>query len=219
MSGCAHGPILKKTDGGQTLLAHACEPGSPTKSVKGSVWLKVKSKDASGQFPAWVDAKSPDQLRLEVTNPLGGTEAVITVSQNSYEIQNGKKHTQVEKGYGSWGGIPLEWATDLFLGKIPCPSKESLSDATYAVSPEGSLTVAIAGSLQGAEQRYEYRFRSWGGAPWPEALTWERRGSLAMKVEFKFDDPDETTHSPKKWEAKSIQGEVKARWRERDVSR
>src|SRR4051812_22174941 len=89
-TGCAHAPVTRGMDP-KVLLADACRPGSEIKSIKGTVWLKAASKDASGQFPAYVLAKDPDSLRLEVTNLVGGTEAVITVDGQKYRIESHNK--------------------------------------------------------------------------------------------------------------------------------
>jgi hypothetical protein len=50
---------------------------------------------------------------------------------------------------------------------------------------------------------------------WPESLHWEATG--VPKVDLKFDDPEEGTNSPKKWEAHSSEGFLKVRWRQRKI--
>lgn len=201
----------------KALLSQACAPGKGTTGVTGSVWLKAASKEAKGQFPAAVNAQSPATLRLEITNLVGGTEAVITVEGQRYAIQVPGKNQRSEQGQGSWGGIPLRWSTELFLGRVPCPNPGELEGADVAVDEDGVLTVETRSSLQGQGEKFVYRFRSWNGGRWPVSLHWEKKGPLATSVEFKFDDPEDRTASPRKWEAKSSQGEVKVRWRDRDV--
>ena len=219
--GCAHAP-LEKAEDPQKLIVQACAPGSLVKSVKGSAWMKLQSKEVSGQFPANVISQGPEDLRLEVTNLLGGTEAVITVQGRHYEVNvpSKKKGTkaQKEEGSGSWGGIPLQWATDLFLGRIPCPAATVLSGSKISVGDSGDLTVETPASLEHEVEKYVYHFRKWEGTPWPESLHWERQGAFANAVDFKFDDPEDKTRSPKKWEAKSSRGEVKVRWKDRDIA-
>jgi hypothetical protein len=176
--------------------------------------MKAESKDAKGTFPANVTAKAPDSLTLEVVNLIGGTQAIITVEGGKYTIlvpdKNGKNRKK--EGQGSWGGIPLHWASDLFLGKIPCPPADALASAKLSLSPEHDLIVELP------EERFVYSFRSWGGKAWPERLHWERKDTSVAAVDFKFDDPEDKTHSPRKWEAKSVQGEVKVRWRDREAT-
>lgn len=218
-SACAHVPT-KQVQNPDVLLESACRPGKSIQKVSGSVWLKAKSTEAKGQFPAWVKASEPDTLSLEVTNLVGGTEAVITVKNGRYKITapaKSKGKVREETGYGSWGGIPLNWSTELFLGRIPCPSKNEIQDATTEVR-DGKLIVETQPSLKGAGERFVYEFMSWGGSPWPKALHWERKGPGSVSVDFEFEKPEESTRSPTRWEAKSSQGEVKVRWKDRDVS-
>lgn len=221
-AGCAHAPVKKYP--AETLLQAACNPGTDTRSVQGSVWLKAKSKEASGQFPAMVVAETPATLKLEVTNLVGGPEALIEINGNHYSIKEtgrkarDKEQPRSEEGYGSWAGIPLQWATELFLGRIPCP-RDRASIITMGVNKDGDLTVSTRPSLAGDSELFEYHYRQWNDQPWPEALHWERKGAFATSVDFTFDDPEKGTGSPRKWQAKSPRGEVKVRWRDRKASR
>ncbi len=219
-AGCAHRPVTKDADP-QSLFQDACGPGRQIESIAGSVWLKAQSKEASGQFPAAIDVRAPAHLRMEVTNLIGGTEAVITVKNDRYEVKSPKKSVREEKGEHSWGGIPLRWATELFLGRVPCPpSTAKGGEWAYQIDDQGRLEATLAkASVRGERERFLYSFRSWEGRPWAEALVWEKTGGgEPINVEFRFDDPEEKTRSPRKWEAKSPLGEVKVRWRDRAVS-
>jgi hypothetical protein len=220
MSGCAHAPVSAEIDP-RTLLGQACQAGANVTAVKGSVWLKAKSKEASGQFPANVDAPAADRLKLEVTNLMGGTEAILTVEGRHYKIQVPNKKGRDEHGESSWGGIPLQWANALFLGKIPCPDSVLAKDAVLSKGGEGELIVETPKTLDRLPEKFVYRFRSFEGMPWAESLRWERKGiagSAPVTVEFKFEDPEAKTRSPQKWEAKGAQGEVKVRWKDRQAS-
>jgi hypothetical protein len=216
LSSCAHGPSTRELSDPKLLIVEACEPGSLSQEVKGSIWMKAQSKDASGQFPANVTARAPDNLTLEVVNLVGGTQALITVEGKKYSISVPDKSGKPRKreGQGSWGGIPLKWASDLFLGRIPCPTKTALLGARLSVNPEQQLVVDVVGD----SEKFVYTFRTWGGKAWPERLHWEKTGKLEAMVDFKFDDPEDRTHSPRKWEAKSAHGEVKVRWRDREAT-
>lgn len=217
-TGCAHTQKDGTSDdAARELLSEACEPGSQVKSAKGSVWLSARSQEAKGRFPAYVAAEGLDQLELQVTNLLGGTEAMITVKNGRYRISSPSKKVREEEGFGAWGGIPLNWATELFLGRIPCPSTDEMKTARVATNGEGALVVETQPSLKGEGERFVYTFRKWAGTPWPETLRWERKGPLGVAVDFKFDDPEDRTRSPRKWEARSSLGEVKVRWKERDI--
>jgi hypothetical protein len=199
----------------KTLLDAACSPGTSVASMRGSVWLKAKSSEASGQFPAGVEATDPGKLLLEITNLVGGTEARIRVDDRHYRIEVPGKPRQDREGWGAWGGIPLEWATELFIGRVPCPPASDRAEARLSMSGE-DLVVETPHSLEREAEKFVFGFRKWGGQPWPERLRWERAGAMPLVVEFKFDDPDDATHSPRRWEAKSAQGEVKVRWKDRE---
>ena len=195
------------------LLHQTCETGQGAKQVEGTVWLKTQSKDVHGQFNASVLATAPDELKLEVTNFLGGTVALISVREERYEITKGPSEPVSASGYDSWGGIPLRWATDLFLGKIPCPT---ISDHLVLMKEESNqLTIEDLGDPLGA-QKFNFKYRkSDDGLPWPESLRWERSSEPKGAIEFKFDKPEQGTFSPLQWEAKSSEGAIKVRWRDR----
>ncbi len=219
-SGCASTPSAKRSDPAY-LFEQACTPGRSNIKVTGSVWMMAKSKDASGQFPASVQAEEPGKLRLEVTNLIGGTEALILIEKNRYDVQlpakgKGKKSgSRNQSGVGSWGGIPLRWATELFLGRIPCPSAPA--SALRMTAPEADRLVITEVIDGGTQEIFEYRLRDYAGGLWPAEAAWERTGVQAAKVTFKFEEPGERDRSPKRWEAASDQGEVKVRWKERDA--
>ena len=215
IAGCAHAPAKIHESNPEVLMAKACGAGRDIQRAQGSVSLKAHSAEASGQFPAAVDASVPSNLKLEVTTLLGGTEAVIRVAGDHYSVKSSHKNRNRE-GNGSWGGIPLHWSSDLFLGRFPCPTGVK---ATTSVDAEGDLVIATESSLGADAEKFVYHYRDWNGGPWPESLHWERAGAFASSVDFKFDDPEEGTGSPLKWEAKSSQGEVKVKWRDRNVSR
>ncbi|MBY0471010.1 hypothetical protein K2X30_07550 [bacterium] len=217
LNSCASIPKEKRTDS-KYLFQQACKPGRvtpPIKEAKGSVWMKAKSTEASGQFPAHVFAKAPGKLNLEITNLIGGTEAIIEVDGKAYSITRGDSKKIEERGYGSWGGIPLTWATDLFLGKIPCPTQPASKLRLKAKTDELEVE-----ALEGKKvvERFVYQFKPIEGELWPQKLHWERKGQEEVAVDFEFDSPEETTLSPLRWEAKSTRGEVKMKWRQRDLS-
>lgn len=219
-SGCAHKAVTvgaETPEQLQALLKMACKPSEKVTRVSGSVWLKAKSKEASGQFPATVFAESEkSRLKMEVTNLVGGVEAAIEITGDEYLIQ-GPKLKAPMKGKQSWGGIPLEWAHALFMGKVPCAHRSEWVILKLESPSDGQLTVRrpVSG-LKNHEEIFEYRFKKWGEEYWPEHLIWSRTGEgKETRVEFKFDDPEEGTGAPKRWEAKSAMGEVKVRWKDR----
>jgi hypothetical protein len=217
LASCAHAPVEFKGEP-REALAQVCSPGAQLKSARGSVFLKAKSKEASGQFPAEVDAPGPDRLKIEITNLVGGTEAIISVEGTHYTINVPKQKNRSEKGERSWGGIPLQWSNALFLGRIPCPPTASLSGTGVTVNKEGDVVAETTRTLEAPAEKFVYHTRQVADLLWPETLHWEKldsAGGVAVAVDFKFDEPEAGSRSPRKWEAKSSQGEVKVRWRER----
>ncbi len=188
------------------LLGEVCKTGSQTKKVKGTAWLKIKSRDKSGQFPASVSVKSPDWLQLEVTNLLGAREGLITLEKNELKIES--LHSTQDKPK-NWSGIPLEWAIPLFLGQYPCPKYSQNSELKLTLAENGELSVLWK------KQKFLYRFKNLYNDPWVESMDWE--GDLET-TQFFFDRPDEHTGAPKKWEIRSPQGEVKFRWKDREAN-
>lgn len=222
VQGCGRAPIRKESDP-KILLDQVCAIGRKTepgvKGVKGSIWMKASSRDASGQFPAQVTAQIPDRLDMEVTNLFGGREAVIRVTGKQYSIEVPGKKNENRQGTHSWAGIPLQWATDLFLGRVPCPASGSLQDAALRINEREELVVQTKAAVDQDAQQFVYRFKNVSGRQWPEALHWERLSAAPLKVDFKFEEPEDGTRSPTKWEAKSVEGEVKVRWKERELLR
>src|SRR5687768_265187 len=78
--------VVREDQDPAVLLRSACSVGEGVTQAVGAVWLRAKSKEASGQFPANVKATSTT-LDLEVTNLIGGTEAWISVRGRKYEIR------------------------------------------------------------------------------------------------------------------------------------
>lgn len=216
--GCASAPRFQEEISSDKLFAAACKLGSNLQSAKGTAWLKVSSKDFSGQYSTTVQVPDRNHLKLTIDNILGGTEATILVDHQHYSIHRGEgkgDQTQTGQGNESWGGIPLVWATSLFLGHVPCPSSELPYDLHQ---PEkGRLEVFVKNGSGNVVEQFIYSFRKIAEGPWPESLHWERLGKKSVIVDFKFDQPELRTLSPKKWEAHSVDGLVKVIWRDRSV--
>lgn len=196
------------------LLAQACMPGTQSNGVSGVAWLKAKSSKASGQFPANIQATAPDRLRLEVETPFGGTYAVLTIKGGAYKVVVPGKPEQSREGKTSWGGIPLKWATDLFLGRIPCPDAASRATAHLSITNDDELVVEVPAKDSNPEEKFVFMFDEKSGKFSPKSLHWEKDDA---EVDFQFSDPDPKTLSPLKWQAKSAQGEVKIRWKDREI--
>ncbi len=221
LAGCGHGMVKTEEMDPRALFTEICETGSQVQSAKGAVWLEAKSKETSGRVSGVVDASSSDQMKMEITNPLGGTEAVISITGHHYSIRVPNRKERSEDGDHSWAGIPLRWANALFLGRFPCPEGEAMKTAASQMTPEGELAVRVPARSKDPEELYRYRFRPFEGRPWVESLHWEKvTGSKAkpVYVDFRFDDPESKTRSPRRWEAKGVQGEVKVKWSDRQTT-
>jgi hypothetical protein len=222
LAGCATTPPKAEAPSRspEEMLRAVCSVGESVKGARGFVMVSAKSPDASGRFPATVDAKAePATLRLEVTNLAGGTEALISIDRDRYEIRVPGRKRRTERGYGQWGGIPLRWANALFLGRVPCPAPTATDELRLGTDAQGRLVVDQPPALGRDAERFTYSFAERDGRLWPEHLSWERRGVFAREVEFRFHEPEPGTASPRRWEAKSREGEVKVRWSERRTDR
>jgi hypothetical protein len=234
LSACAQQRVRPQEHNPEGLARFACSPGSRLSEVQGSLWLKVQSSEASGQFPAQVNVsmasvskgsasplgsnqgQASKRFHMEVNNLFGGVEATITLEQGRVWVKGKDQNAKPElRAHGTWSGIPLEWASDLVLGKIPCPEKGELKNLKFSLLEDGSLRIERPARLGYDAEVFLFKFRYWNGQPWPEELQWKRGGPFAQAVDFKFADPEAETGSPLRWEAKSALGQMKLKWRER----
>lgn len=217
---CAHRPVLNNKDP-RLALHEICQIGNNIDEVRGSAWLKIKSPNKSGQFPANIFVKSPNQLQLEVTNLLGGREAFIKYEKNKVKIERPNQETTQEKLDQSelWNGLPLQWAITLFLGRFPCPSEKE-EKLIIEITDKDELKIQQQNTHE--TETFLYQLKKWQDKPWVKALIWEKKNSTknenALQITFSFDRPEETTLSPKKWEIVSSHGEIKFRWKDRQIT-
>ena len=204
--GCAH---LRSGENivPKKALSDICRPDLHFKEVKGSVWMKVRSKEDSGQFPADLVWNSKTGLIVEVTNLIGGPIAQIKSRDESYEIKRYDRPEEKFVGEQTWGGISISLAKNLFIGNIPCPQISDTTDAVIRLDSDGWLWV-----IKGAE-RYGYRLKNWAGRSWPEEMIFRKEGSEEVRIHF--DQPEDKTGTPLRWEATAGSSELKVRWKER----
>jgi hypothetical protein len=208
----------------EELLDQVCFIGKDVQEVKGVVLMKIKSREASGQLSGDVHAKAPSSVELEILQPMGGVWATIQVQGTDYTISVAGKPEQTRKGRYVWAGIPLRFATELFLGRIPCAlgAAQGGRAAHVAINLDNELVVDVQG--EHGPEKFIYRFREDPSAArlvfWPESLRWvSAPGSRSeVSVDFKFDEPEKNTRSPLRWEAHSVGGEIKIHWRSREHS-
>ncbi len=212
LTACVSGPRLQTVVPLEELFLRACLPGKNISSVQGAAWLKVKTEEISGQFFSHLVASVPTQLRLEVTNFLGGTEAILSIQENQYTILRGSDR-QDWQGVNSWAGVPLRWINELFLGRIPCP----LSRTSYRLS-RGLKGELVVDTNEKEAEKFIYSFKESRENPWPNALHWEKKADMPFVLDFSFDDPEAETLSPTKWEVRSHKAWMKVRWKNRKIS-
>jgi hypothetical protein len=211
---CATARKANERDPGE-LLEEVCSIGAQNQTVQGSLWLKADSAEAKGQFPADVKMDGPGNLRMEVTNMLGGTEAVIEVQGDRYSVKSPRQGASEQKGKGTWGGIPLSWASALVLGRMPCPTELQKKGAKIEALDAETLQVSVSAGLGRDAETFRYKLRSWAGKLWPFQVEWEKLGPFGNAVSFEFEDPEDGTRVPRRWSAKSKAGSVKVRWKSR----
>lgn len=171
--------------------------------------MRVKSQEASGQFPALISIKKDSNLVIDVTNLIGGRVAHATVSKKEFEVQSSDGSFKDFKGADSWGGIPVIFARDLFLGVLPCPNLQEAKVVSYE---DGVLKVE---STFG--DGFTYYLGSYERQPITTKLEWAQKGRGHI-IEFTFKDPDSKTKAPGRFEAKSKIGEISVRWKDRSFS-
>jgi hypothetical protein len=166
--------------------------------------MKAKSKEASGQFPAIVQASPEKGVRIEVTQLMGARAALIEIRGNDFKVETPQE--RVSKKTGSWGGIPLEWASVLFMNRIPCPD---LARVSWSWSEAGEL---IGRSRDGAET-WKMTIVQRMGRSFVAKVILEKAGQPPF--ELVREDPDPQDGWARRWEVRSGAGEIKVRWRDR----
>ncbi len=187
------------------MLTQVCNQARVIHSATGTSWFKVKSKDLNGQFPANVEVVAQHDLKVEITDLVGGPVAMVTMDAQGKRLELRKSGEGVKVFNHEWNGIPLWWIHSLMLGSFPCPKAAKVPtrwvDDSTLETQEGSWT-------------YRYTLIQNSGKYWPTALEATRPGG--QSVVFKFESPDSQFGIPMKWEAISSIGEVKIRWRDRE---
>jgi len=174
--------------------------------------MKAQSKEVSGQFPAVVLAKANPhsglELRLEITELLGSRVALIEIRGDEFKVQSSGGESK-KRNVNSWGGIPLEWASQMFLDRVPCPNVQEFSSLTWVWKGDDE----VHGKSKDGETIWIYQFREWNQKPWITQVSWQKSPNVSLKV--RREDPDLNEGWAKRWEALSESGQVKVRWKDR----
>ena len=212
LQACSHALPKFGTDDPVAAVRTACGTDGFSKEVTGSVWIKAKSREASGQFPAEVRAiaapSKPLELQLEIKQLLGARAALIEIRGHDFKVETPKDGAVTRKA-SSWGGIPLEWASQLFLDRFPCPSVSEMGTLRWRWLDSGELE----GRSSSGQTVWRFKFRSWNESPWVESVFWQK--SEGKTLDVKRGDPDPQEGWAQRWEASSPSGHVKVRWKNR----
>lgn len=176
--------------------------------AKGALWVKIRSGKEELQFPATVKVEK-NELNLEVTNLIGGREATIHIQGESFEIRSDTRPSMNQKGKGSWNQIPVSWALKGFLGQPPCFADGSPKFYS-AGSKEGQIVFSLAGD------RWVYDLETSAGKERITRLVRESAGA-GQNLEIVFERPDPATGAPWAFRAVSLDGELKVRWKDREL--
>lgn len=218
LTSCAQAPF--KTD--RTVLERwdeVCAIGRGIDTVSGNAWMRVQSPELKGQFPASIVARRDGDLDLEATNLVGGVEARVRIRDRILQVQEKNDAEFRVRAMDSWAGLPIRWASELFVGRIPCPLPTESGNRAEGDSarPEVFRVTDAEGG------RFEYTMTKEDGVLWVKKLVWvHRSGQPALEVEFSSMEAE--THSPLRWTlvSKRVDGstsaELKVRWRERKLS-
>lgn len=214
LTGCATAP--RTTRDPALLERQICGVGDGHREVKGSIWAKIDSAKVSGQFPASVLATGTDRFEMEITNLLGAPEATVKRKGEKLTVKAPGKQLNKASVDPIVRGISLDWMQKLLMGQIPCPPA-----ARSKISLTGEDGLLLVYSAPGIHERYQVRYRSWGGKAWAEHMEIERNleGAPVSRFVFDFQDPEEPSGSPKNWAVAFDQGALKVRWKDREVAR
>lgn len=224
-SGCSTAPKRGEYSD-RELMAAACPP-LPAKTVTGSIWTKIESKEMSGQFPATVLADYPKRLAVEVTNLIGSPQAWLTIENGKTDLrftaENEKEYGKPPRAREMLGGLPLELAPRLFVGAVPCPTDDKNQDIRVKQTEKGALEVIALNLRSRTTTRYVYAFTKVAGRPWVSEITYEklaRRGEQGANLNLITiirEEPSGSDGAPKRWSASSDRGEIRVRWKDRTV--
>jgi hypothetical protein len=217
-SACATAPVHRTDEQLRQAFSEVCAIGRDHQEVTGTVWMKVETPQEKGQFPAQLRAQNPDGLDLEITNLVGGVEGTLKIHDGHFEVRRAGQKKVQQKGSGNWEGIPLHWAVDLFLGRIPCPVMNGSGRAErieLSQTDHGDLVATAIYGAGRAKEEFVYVLKNWGGKSWPTHLSWNKKSA---SIDVEFDQPADLDASPLKWMAVSKSSEVSIRWKERKVS-
>ena len=237
VQGCAHTPDSAMEADPVALLNEVCGNGRAGYSTSsGYIGIVVRSKKVSGTFSGAVKV-DPQKMDLEVTNPLGGTEAAIHAEDRVVTVLVPGKEKKIYPDAYSWNGVPIHFAPEMFLGRFPCPavfgkSREAIGFADqgrekiqsrygikFRQAEPGELAIEAPDPSGKNQEVYRYQFDVQDGKYLAIAMAWEVQNSPKGLVRFELLEKDPETHESKGWKVVSNEGEVKLLWKSRRSER
>lgn len=202
---------LEGPDAARAMVERFCSARSDVKTSVGNLWIQARTPDASGQFPASVKATRSGDVELEIVDLIGSKIATLIVRGESFELKHVQNSARSFSGSGEWNAIPVRWLNQVFLGRTPCPDASEIRKGEFRLIESG----VVEGKF-GKHDRVIYRYDQSGAVQWVTEAEWWLHG---QRVQFTFDDIEFGSGAPMKWSVKSSLGEIKARWKQRDLTR
>lgn len=180
-------------------LKNVCARVQNTQRVTGEVWLKIKSTELNGQFPATFKSDRGQGTEIEITNLIGGVEARLKVHNGKLFVQEKGKRDYVLKADQTWAGLPVVWIHSLLLGDIPCPNFNSDTVIVDVIDVQGSL---LGAHYQG-DEFLEFQLSGEASGDQVQSVS-DRKRNLSIEFGQKF------------WTIGTKEAVVKLIWRKRN---
>lgn len=180
------------------------------KEISGSIWVKIESKNGSGQFPANVLINEQSVI-IEITDLLGGTQGVLSIENGKYSYEGrGGETSFVRQTLRSQllAGLKASEFKALFFNKLPC-SAEKVS--SISIVSDDDSEVQFIGKNNHVDR---FMIKKWGDRFLPEKFT---KLGMNEKIVFNFSNFEDPHGLPKNVKVESNVGVIQLRWRDRKV--
>jgi len=198
--GCSHAPRLKDHSEAQHYVMKFCSPRSASQQLSGSIWIKIKNKIRTGQFPASVRFNSDQSAQIEIQNLIGAKVASIDFSETRFILESNVHNLESVNGGASYLGISNRWILALLGGEVPCPINPGSSEI-FEVEP-GQI------AIRDSNFSFRYFFNKTADFVTIQKILIESLSGKKFNVKLAL---------PNSWEIESSEGSVAVRWRDRKV--
>lgn len=204
LSGCSTAPVKRIQGDPKLYYSRLCPfPRAQNLSVSGDLAIQIQTSRLQGRFSATARADAND-LDLEITHLFGGRLAYLGLRGPRYSIDVPMRKEKREGQGGSWAGIPMDWAKDLFLGRVPCRPVSEVQELAW---DDSGRLVADA---------FTYELEQTPQKTWVKRLT--TRSKDADPIVAEFGEPQESFGAFPSWSVDSKEGSVRFRWTQRNVA-